>query len=273
MSEYGRSANTPYNKPSVNSLAIAVVKKVEPFGAYCMLPEYNDIEVFLPIREVSSGWVKNIHEFVHEGQKIVCKIIFYDTNRNTIDVSLKKVTPKESKDKLRAFNLEKRSKALFSQAIKIAKEQQSKDSIESKMLADFGTYTKLIEAAKYSPADIDTSKLPKKFKEAIIKLIEASNVKRNYAVSYTLTVQTDDTKSGATKLRSVFAKAQKESGASITYVSAPKYKLNASGESYSEAEEKAKKAVEAVKSLLGEQDIGVEKEKMHKEKENILNKL
>jgi translation initiation factor 2 alpha subunit (eIF-2alpha) len=141
------------------------------------------------------------------------------------------------------------------------------------MLADFGTYTKLIEAAKYSPADIDTSKLPKKFKEAIIKLIEASNVKRDYAVSYTLTVQTDDTKSGATKLRSVFAKAQKESGASITYVSAPKYKLNASGESYSEAEEKAKKAVEAVKSLLGEQDIGVEKEKMHKEKENILNKL
>ncbi|MEM3841412.1 MAG: S1 RNA-binding domain-containing protein, partial [Candidatus Micrarchaeaceae archaeon] len=205
-----------YSRPAVNSLAIAVVKKVEPFGAYCMLPEFNDIEVFLPIREVSSGWVKNIHEFVHEGQKLVCRIIFYDTNKNTIDVSLKRVTPKESKDKLRAFNLEKRSKALVSQAIKIAKEQQSRDSIEKKIIADFGNYTKMIETAKYYPDQIDSSKLPRKFKEAIIKLLDSSNKKKDHSVSYTIKLQTTDTISGVTKLRKVFSEAQKNSGVSIT---------------------------------------------------------
>ena len=260
-------------RPSVNSLAIAVVKKVEPFGAYCMLPEFNDTEVFLPIREVSSGWVKNIHEFVHEGQKIVCKIIFYDTNRNTIDVSLKKVTPKESKEKLRSFNLERRSKALFNQAIKMAKEQQSRDSIEGKVISDFGNYTKLIEAAKYSPDEIDGSKLPKKFKESIIKLIEASNTKKDYSVSYTIKIQTTDTESGITKLRKVFGEAQKASGAIITYISAPKYKINASGSSFADAEEKVSKAVEMIKSLSGTEEIEIEKEKLRKERENILNKL
>ena len=57
--------------PKVGELVIATVSKISKFGAYCRLPEYNDLEVFLPIREISSGWIKNIREHIHEGQKLV----------------------------------------------------------------------------------------------------------------------------------------------------------------------------------------------------------
>ena len=87
-------------RPQVGSSVIAKVIRVAQFGAYCKLPEYNDIDVFLPIREVSSGWIKNIHEFVHNGQIVVCKVIYIDKEKGTIDVSIKKITNKESKEKL-----------------------------------------------------------------------------------------------------------------------------------------------------------------------------
>ena len=52
----------PSGIPRVGELVIASVSKISKFGAYCRLIEYNDLEVFLPIREVSSGWIKNIRE-------------------------------------------------------------------------------------------------------------------------------------------------------------------------------------------------------------------
>ena len=62
------------NIPRVGELVIANVSKISKFGAYCRLPEYGELEVFLPIREVSSGWIKNIREYIHEGQKLVCTV-------------------------------------------------------------------------------------------------------------------------------------------------------------------------------------------------------
>ena len=78
--------------PRRGELVLVTVAKISNFGAYCRLIEYNNIEAFLPIREVSSGWIKNIREYIHEGQKLVCFVNNLDPDRGTIDVSLKKVS-------------------------------------------------------------------------------------------------------------------------------------------------------------------------------------
>jgi translation initiation factor 2 subunit 1 len=69
-----------------------------PHGAYCELVEYK-ADAYLPIGEVASGWIKNIREFIKEGQKDVAKVVFVDQNKRALDISLKKVTAKEKKDK------------------------------------------------------------------------------------------------------------------------------------------------------------------------------
>src|SRR5271157_1758149 len=157
--------------PRVGELVIATIKKVMKFGAYCRLPEYNDLEAFMPIREVSSGWIKNIREFIHEGQTVVCEVSFYDKEKNTIDISLKRVTPKKAKERIRSYNLEKRLAALFLQAIKEAGEQPNKDSLIQSALTEFKTYTNLVENAKNNTEEFKKSILSKKLKSAIIKVI------------------------------------------------------------------------------------------------------
>lgn len=255
--------------PKVGELVIAQVSKIMPFGAYCKLPEYDNLDTFLPIKEVSSGWIKNIHEFIHEDQKLVCKVIFYDTNRQSIDISIKKVTPQESKQKINQFNLEKRLGALFSQAVRTSGLEPQKAEISAQILHEFGDYTNFIRNAADGGKEFESSKLPKKLKESIQKLIEVSKKKKKYEVSYIMKLSTFNTKSGITELHEII-KGIKDKGVEVQYISAPKYHLSAEGKDFADAESKIKGASEFVGAKLAKGEFEIEKEKHKREKEDIM---
>lgn len=255
--------------PKVGELVIAQVSKIMPFGAYCKLPEYDNLDTFLPIKEVSSGWIKNIHEFIHEGQKLVCKVVFYDTNRQSIDISIKKVTPQESKQKINQFNLEKRLAALFSQSIRASGLEQQKSEINAQVLQEFGDFTNFVRNAAESTKEFQASKIPKKLKEAIQAHIEASKKKKKYEVSYIMKLSTFNTKSGIKELHEII-KGIKDKGVEVQYISAPKYHLSAEGKDFADAESKIRSASEFVTAKLAKGEFEIEKEKHKREKEDIM---
>ncbi len=258
--------------PKVGEIVIAQVSKIMPFGAYCKLLEYNNLDVFLPIKEVSSGWIKNIHEFIHEGQKLVCKVSFYDKERQTVDVSLKKVTPNETKQKINIFNLEKRLNALFLRALHSANLEPQKESLVALAKTEFPTFTALMRAATENTEEFKASKLPKKAKDEMLKLLETSRKKKRYIVSYIMQLSSYNTKNGASELRGILA-AIKEKDVEVQYISAPKYHLSAEGKDYADAESKIKSASEVVTSKLKKGLFEIEKEKLRKEKEDIMSTL
>jgi len=254
--------------PRQGSLVIAVISKITNFGAYVKLIEFGDIEAFLPIREVSSGWIKNIREYIHDGQKVVCFVHGIDKDKGTIDVSLKRVSTKDSKDKIRSYNLEKRLIALFSQTVK--KEKAGKDELSPIIIQEFGTYTNFMENALNNTPEFEKSTLPKKVKEAFIKALEQNRKQKRYFVSYIATISTYNTESGATELRSLM-KEIKETGVELGYIGAPKYRLFAEGTDYVNAEAKIDKVRELVTATLKKGGMfEIEKEKLKKEKEDIM---
>jgi translation initiation factor 2 subunit 1 len=257
------------NVPKVGEHVIATISKVARFGAYCRLLEYDNLEVFLPIREVSSGWIKNIREYVHEGQKVVCSVLFYDKEKGTIDVSLKRVTQSQAKEKIRVYNFEKRLTALFSQAIKMAGMYEEKPALIQKALSEFSTYTSLIENAMGNTEEFKKSALPKKLKETLLEAYEANRKKRQYIVAYTMKLSTFNTMSGVTELKDIIT-SMKHLGVEVNYVGAPRYRLVAEGEDYSKAEDKIKQAAQLVQSKLKKGIFELEKEKLKKAKEDIL---
>jgi len=102
--------------PEQGEYALATVKKVMPYGAFLALDEYASAEAFLHISEVSSGWVRNIREFVKEGQKTVVLISRVDMEKRQVDVSLKRVSEADRKRKLEGYKLEKRAEKLLDRA-------------------------------------------------------------------------------------------------------------------------------------------------------------
>ncbi|MGC8776428.1 MAG: S1 RNA-binding domain-containing protein [Candidatus Micrarchaeia archaeon] len=246
----------PKELPENGELVIIKIKKIMPFGVHCDLIEYN-AEAYLPIKEVAPGWIKNIHEFVKEGQQRVAKVIFVDKEKKAIDVSLKKVSKKEEKDKIGEYNLELRSKKLFEQALKESKKEADAEKIKNKLAKSFQNYSDVIEAIVEGR---EIGEIDPEFKEAFIEIVKKNVKPKRYKVGYIAEITVFDTENGIDIIKKALTKVQNE-GVNVIYMGAPHYKLTAEDIDYHSAEAKIKKAEEILRKEIPSGIISIQKEK------------
>jgi len=102
--------------PKVGELVVATVETITSYGAYVSLDEYGGKEGLLHISEISSRWVRNIRDWVREGQKVVLKVIRVNPRRGQIDLSLRRVSDFEKKRKFLEWKRKRRALSLLSTA-------------------------------------------------------------------------------------------------------------------------------------------------------------
>jgi translation initiation factor 2 subunit 1 len=101
--------------PEPGELVMTSVTKVMHYGVYVMLDEYEK-EGFLHISEISSSWVKNIRDYVHEGEKTILKVLRVDPERQHIDLSLRRVSKSERRKKALHWKQTKKAESLMRSA-------------------------------------------------------------------------------------------------------------------------------------------------------------
>lgn len=225
--------------PEEKELVLVKISKIMPHGAYCELLEYG-MDAYLPISEIASGWIKNIHEFIKEGQKDVGRVIAIDREKRAVDVSLKKVTTKEKNDKISEYNLEKRYEKLFNQAVSLAKLEPKKEAIIAEVSKKASTYTEIIQAVA-EKKDV-SGLINNKALEAELAEIVSKNIKpKRYAVSYTLDLKSTDPRTGISAIKSVLTEIEGK-GVGVLYLGAPKYRLTSEDSDYPKAEGRIREA-------------------------------
>jgi translation initiation factor 2 subunit 1 len=98
--------------PEIGDLVIGTVETVTDYGAYIKLDEY-DKKGLLHVSEISSSWIRNIRDFVREGQKVVLKVLRIDTEKAHIDLSLRRVTRREKIEKIMFWKRERKAETLL----------------------------------------------------------------------------------------------------------------------------------------------------------------
>jgi len=98
--------------PDVGDLVIATVESVTDYGAYVKLDEF-DKKGLLHISEISSSWIRNIRNFVREGQKVVLKVLRVNVEKEHVDLSLRRVTRREKIEKIMSWKRERKAEALL----------------------------------------------------------------------------------------------------------------------------------------------------------------
>lgn len=98
--------------PEIGDLVIATVETITDYGAYVKLDEY-DKRGLLHISEISSSWIKNIRNFVREGQKVVLKVLRVNAEKGHIDLSLRRVTKREKIEKIMSWKKERKAETLM----------------------------------------------------------------------------------------------------------------------------------------------------------------
>lgn len=225
--------------PDPEEFVIIKITKIMPHGAYARLTEYN-IDAYLPISEIASGWIKNIHEFIKEGQQDVAKVIFVDREKRSVDISLKKASSKAKKDKLNDYSIEKRSEGIFNKAIVAAKKEDKKPQVVAEAATVAKTYTELINTI-FEGKDPLKNTNDKEFKDALYEIVSKTIKPKIYTVSYNIELTTNDTKAGIKTIKEALVKVEKF-GVEVLYMGAPHYRLLSKGSSYPEAEERITQA-------------------------------
>ena len=98
--------------PEVGDLVIATVVNVTSYGAYVRLDEY-DKEGLLHVSEVASRWVRNIRDYVREGQKLVLKVLRVHAEKGQVDLSRRRVTKRDKKEKLLSWKKDRKAESLL----------------------------------------------------------------------------------------------------------------------------------------------------------------
>lgn len=242
--------------PEAGDLVIATIKSMTSYGAYVVLDEYNK-EGLLHISEISSGWVRNIRSFIREGQKVVLKVLRVNPEKRHVDLSLRRVTKRDKREKILAWKRERKAESLLRNASE--KTGMSMDEIYEKagsMIEDaFGGLYEGLEKTVTEGADVLLEiGVPKDIATTIAEVakerIKISMVK----VKGTLELQCTK-HNGVVLIQESLLNAQriekpKGSTVRVYAISPPKYRIEVSASDYKEAERVLEKASKTALSYI-----------------------
>ncbi len=236
--------------PEENEFVLATVKKIMPYGAFCVLTEYGNLEAFLHVSEVASRWIKNIHEFLSENEKLVVKILRVDREKGQIDVSLRRVSEQEKRNKLEAVKRSSRSDKLLQLALSKSKSPMKLPELTLKLEEIYGeAYAALEEALEKDDALAEVP-IPDALKKKIIEIVRKSIKKAKVSVVADITLRCFGPE-GIEHIKKVLA--LNEPDVAIHYLGAPRYKLEVFSTDYKDANKKAEK-------ILGKMRLGLGKD-------------
>ncbi len=245
------------NYPEIGEYVIATATRLQDHGVYVSLDEF-DKGGYVPIGEVASTWVKNIKDFVKEGQKLVLKVIRIDDRKGHIDLSLRKVTEREKKEKLIQWKKSKKAEKLLENAAK------SLDAPYAEAVRDVGIpledyfgdlYSALEAATTRGPKALTEAKVPENWANALFETSKGHIEAPTVQVTGIIQIKSPNPK-GVEEIKSAIvsgikAGAAKDVKMEVTYVGAPKYRIEVTAKDYKTAEDSIKKAAEVIVSKIG----------------------
>ena len=250
--------------PETGELVVASVKRITNYGVYATLDEYGK-EGFLHISEISTGWVRNIRDFIREGEKVVLRVLRVDPERKHIDLSLRRVTRRERRERILLWKRGKKAESLLRSAAQ--RLGISADEIYEKTRVPleeaFGEVYEGLERAAREGVEVLLEKgIPKEIAETLTAIakekikIPAVKVKGHLKISSTKP-------DGVLRVREALLKAKgvripPGTDIKISVVSPPKYRIEVKASDYKEANDIMKKATEtAIESIASSGGEGV----------------
>jgi len=90
--------------PEPEELVMVRVNSIDDMGVLCSLLEYNNLEGFLPLSEISRKRMRSVLRYVRVGQQQVLQVLRVDTERGYTDLSKKYITEVERELGTEKFN-------------------------------------------------------------------------------------------------------------------------------------------------------------------------
>jgi len=239
--------------PENGELVVCTVTSVKNFGAFVTLDEYGDKEGFIHVRDIASGWVKYIRDFIREGQKVVCKVLGVESSKGHIDLSLKSVNDHQKREKIQQWKNEKKAEKLVeivAERLSISVDEAF-DRFGNELTETYETLYGAFEAVASNPDELRED-YEGDWVETFIE-VASENVTLPFVEIDAILEMRSLKPEGVNDIKKALqAGLDAADGAqiSITCVGSPKYRVVITAEEYKTAEDVMKKvSAAAIKSL------------------------
>jgi translation initiation factor 2 subunit 1 len=250
--------------PKTRELVMATVKKVVPYGAFCSLDEYNDIEAFIHVSEIAPRWIKNVHEHVKEGQKIIGRVVRVIPEKNQVDLSIKRVTDADRVWKRETYRKSKRVKNLLEIAAKKLNKERKEfiGEIESILEKKYNTSYEGLENLSYNTEDArkKLKDISKDVLDVLEKIAKENIKKQKVEINRNIILECFDS-DGVEKIIKSFSSYKtktKDVDVSIKYVGAPIYKINISAWDYKAGEKEFDSIIKSIEKTMKKSKYNLE---------------
>jgi len=237
--------------PKISDIVVCKITKITDYGVFVSLLEYDNLEAFVHVSQVSSTWVKNIHNHVKLNQIRAGKVLHVDTYKNQIDLSFNRVTSAEEKRKISDYRLFKRAQGLLSAVAKelsLSEDDVWRDVAEPILEKELSLYAGFVNILKYG-----INKYPeinKKYEEKLLDILTKSITIKDKKITGILETY-NSSENGIEIIKKALCKVLSENkSASIIYVSSGKYELSVIAKDYKFASKKINEIIANLEKAL-----------------------
>ena len=242
---------TVQNFPEVGEIVIATVTRIVDQGAYVALDEYNNIQGFLHVSEIATGWIRNVAKFLKVGEKKVLLVKRIDPRRSEIDLSLKQVSSDQKKKKLLEIKRGEKEEALIENLkSRINLSQGEMEKLENVLGEKFGSiYDAFSEVSAKGIGILDNLGIPQK---ALTIIAELSSKIQIPSVEIRGVFELTCNKSNGIEIikQALIDSTANKKEISVTYIGAPKYRITLTAPNFKEAEKELKPIISSVQENI-----------------------
>ncbi len=245
--------------PEEGELVVCTVQNVKNFGAFVTLDEYGNKEGFVHVRDVATGWVKYIRDYIREGQKVVCKVLGVDSSKGHIDLSLKTVNEHQRREKIQQWKNETKAEKLLefvAERLGITIEQCYSQFADD-LIDKFGSLYAAFEQCVANERALDENGFEGDWTEKFLTVAKENVTPPFVQISGIIELKCP-TPDGVDCIKKALLSGlgEVEERVSVQYIGAPRYRVVLSAPDYKGAEEDIRavtnKMIATVKELGGE---------------------
>lgn len=102
----------PQSFPDETELVSCTITSVQSHSVFVRIEKYG-INGMIHISEVAPGRIRNIRDYVVEGKNVICKVLKVNPERGHVDLSLRRVSDSQRRNKINELKKEKLAEKLI----------------------------------------------------------------------------------------------------------------------------------------------------------------
>ena len=241
--------------PEEDEVLFGTVVKVVGTSVFIKLDNYNK-EGVINFSEVAPGRIRNIRDYVRQGQKIICKVLRVDAAKGHIDLSLRRVTSKEKKE---ATQEQKREREFSAVLNLIMKDKAKTEAIVGELKKKI-KFSELLHKIIHAPGEIKgllkEAKLNENEVEKLTGLV-TEKLREKKIIAKAKIAMTCDASDGIEILKKRLSWVETQ-GAEVSYIGAPNYLISIESTNYKEANKRLQSILEELAAKAKENNYKVE---------------